>query len=346
MAPWPGTRPSFETPLSAAPQDEDSGWPCVLDDGSRFRASFARSPKPVILISGYLGAGKTTLVNHLLRNAGGRRIAVAVNEFGALPIDPDLIEQASGDVLTLAGGCICCSFGDDLTSSLVSLAAHENIDCILIETSGVALPGAVAQSLALVAGLKHEATLVLVDAETARKLARDKYLADTILRQLAEADLVVLNKTDLVPDEARANLLRWLADTAPRAKIVETAFGALAPEIAFGAYAPGAFVADAPAPHGGAQPQSQSFEIADALDIARLAALLAAEETNLVRAKGFLRDADGAWKLLQIVGRRSDVTPARAPPDGKGRLVCIAHGAPLERARIETLVRSCSTARG
>ncbi|MFT4096414.1 MAG: GTP-binding protein [Rhodoblastus sp.] len=299
-------------------------------------------PKPVTLISGYLGAGKTTLVNHLLRHAGGRRIAVAVNEFGALPIDPDLIEQASGDVLTLAGGCICCSFGDDLTAGLIALAARDNIDCLLIETSGVALPGAVAQSLSLVAGLRHEATLVLVDAETARKLARDKYLADTILRQLAEADLVVLNKIDLVSDDARADLRRWLADTASRAKIVETTHGALAPDIAFGAHAPSAFVADSPTSHGGAQPQSQSFEIEETVDVARLAALLADEETGLVRAKGFLRDADGAWKLLQIVGRRSDVAPARAPGDDAGRLVCIAHGQPLDRTRITKIIQNCA----
>lgn len=299
--------------------------------------------KPVTLISGYLGAGKTTLVNHLLRNAAGRRIAVAVNEFGALPIDPDLIEQASGDVLTLAGGCICCSFGDDLTSGLVGLAARDDIDCILIETSGVALPGSVAQSLSLVAGLKHEATLVLLDAETARKLARDKYLGDTILRQLAEADLAILNKTDLVTEITRAELRAWLSDTAPRAKFVETQFGALSPDVVFGAYAPSAFVADSPSGHGGAQPQSQSLEIDSALDVARLAELLADEAAGLVRAKGFVRDNSGHWKTLQIVGRRADVTPARPPQDGMGRLVCIAHGAPLERERIEAIIATCRT---
>ncbi|MEI2734059.1 MAG: CobW family GTP-binding protein [Rhodoblastus sp.] len=303
-------------------------------------------PKPVTLISGYLGAGKTTLVNHLLRHANGRRIAVAVNEFGALPIDQDLIEQASGDVLTLAGGCICCSFGDDLTSGLLALAARRDIDCILIETSGVALPGAVAQSLSLVAGLAHEATLVVIDAESARRLARDKYLADTILRQLSQADLVVLNKADLVPEAMRADLRAWLAETAPRAKVVEAEFGALPPDIAFGVHASSAFVADGPTTtHGGAQPQSQSFEVANAVDVMRLAATLADEATGLVRAKGFLRDADGAWKLLQIVGRRVAITDARAPQDGMGRLVCIAHGRSLERARIAAIIESCGQAR-
>ncbi len=80
--------------------------------------TFRANALPVTVIGGYLGAGKTTLVNHLLRHARGRRIAVAVNEFGALPIDQDLILGADGDVLTLAGGCVCCSFGDDLATGL------------------------------------------------------------------------------------------------------------------------------------------------------------------------------------------------------------------------------------
>ena len=69
---------------------------------------------PVTLIGGYLGAGKTTLVNHLLRNADGRRLAVLVNEFGELPIDADLIEARDGNLISISGGCICCSFGSDL----------------------------------------------------------------------------------------------------------------------------------------------------------------------------------------------------------------------------------------
>ena len=74
-------------------------------------------PLPVIILGGYLGAGKTTLVNHLLRHAGGRRIAVLGNEFGELPIDEDLIEAKGDDLISIAGGCICCSFGGDLTAA-------------------------------------------------------------------------------------------------------------------------------------------------------------------------------------------------------------------------------------
>ena len=102
---------------------------------------------PVTVIGGYLGAGKTTLVNHLLRHAGGRRIAVLVNDFGALPIDADLIEARDGDLLAIAGGCVCCSYGSDLMDALAALLERSpRPDHLVIETSGVALPGSVARS--------------------------------------------------------------------------------------------------------------------------------------------------------------------------------------------------------
>jgi len=92
---------------------------------------------PVTIVGGYLGSGKTTLVNHLLRNANGVRIAVMVNDFGELPIDADLIEAQDGDVISLSGGCICCSYGDDLSLSLQKLRAQPTLpDHIVIEASG------------------------------------------------------------------------------------------------------------------------------------------------------------------------------------------------------------------
>ena len=97
---------------------------------------------PVTVIGGYLGAGKTTLVNHLLRHAEGRRLAVLVNEFGELPIDADLIEAEGDDLISISGGCVCCSFGSDLTAALLRLAALEpRPDHVVIEASGVAIPG-------------------------------------------------------------------------------------------------------------------------------------------------------------------------------------------------------------
>ena len=96
---------------------------------------------PVILVSGYLGAGKTTLINNLLREPDGKRLAVLVNEFGELAIDEDLIEAKNDNLISISGGCICCSFGDDLSGALSDLAKIlPTPDYILIESSGVALP--------------------------------------------------------------------------------------------------------------------------------------------------------------------------------------------------------------
>jgi len=109
---------------------------------------------PVTVIGGYLGAGKTTLINHLLRTANGMRLAVLVNEFGALSIDEDLIEAEQDDIISIAGGCICCSFGDDLSAALMDICAFKPPpDHILIEASGVAVPAAIDTSLTVLPGV-------------------------------------------------------------------------------------------------------------------------------------------------------------------------------------------------
>ena len=169
----------------------------------------------VTVLGGYLGAGKTTLLNHLLRNAGGRRLAVLVNDFGDIGIDAALIVARDGDVLELAGGCVCCSFGSDLIGALRGLARRvPQPDHILIETSGVALPLPVAQAVGLVPGLALEAIVVVVDAETVRERLDDRYVGDTVAAQLRQADLVVANKLDLVAPADRSALPSWLADKA------------------------------------------------------------------------------------------------------------------------------------
>ncbi|MGA0236491.1 MAG: CobW family GTP-binding protein, partial [Alphaproteobacteria bacterium] len=144
---------------------------------------------PVTVIGGYLGAGKTTLVNHLLRNANGRRLAILVNEFGNIAIDEDLIEAEEDGLISISGGCICCSFGNDLIGAIDELRRSDLApDHIVVETSGVALPGAVVASLGLMDTIVPDGIVVLVDAETVLKQAADDYIGDTITRQLADAE--------------------------------------------------------------------------------------------------------------------------------------------------------------
>ena len=150
---------------------------------------------PVTVIGGYLGAGKTTLVNRVLRRADGRRIAVLVNEFGDLPIDADLIESRDDNVINIAGGCVCCSYGSDLMASLMDLQKLEpRPDHILIEASGVALPEAIAQSVELMVQYVVDGIVVIANADNVREQGSDTYLGDTIRRQLAAADIILLNK--------------------------------------------------------------------------------------------------------------------------------------------------------
>ncbi|NBY25830.1 MAG: GTP-binding protein, partial [Betaproteobacteria bacterium] len=194
---------------------------------------------PTLIVGGYLGAGKTTLVNHLLRHADGRRIAVMVNDFGELTIDADLIEGAEGSVLALAGGCVCCSFGSDLLGALQDVLQRKPPpDLILIETSGVALPAAVARSARLLPGLRIEGIVLMLDAETVRQRSADPYVGDLVRQQLLDADLLILNKTELCSPIALAELHAWLPTmTTPGTPVVPANQARVPPELVLGFHA-------------------------------------------------------------------------------------------------------------
>ncbi len=304
----------------------------------------ALPPLPVTVVGGYLGAGKTTLVNHLLRHAGGRRIAVLVNDFGQLPIDADLILGSDGDVVAIAGGCVCCAYGSDLMAALETMAARRpRPDHVVVEASGVALPDGIALSVELLASYRRGGVVVLADAETVRRHAADRYVGDTIDRQLAAADLVIVNKTDLVDAAALDATLEWLAAAAPRAAVT-TARGADVPlEAVLGldetdrplrlrrpAHAPAAWDATAVA-------------VGHPVDAERLARMLASPEMGLVRAKGVVRDHGGGSRVIQVVGRRWTVTPAIAEGTA-GRLVAITAGHPVPAAAIAAAIAEVAVA--
>jgi G3E family GTPase len=316
---------------------------------------------PAVVIGGYLGAGKTTLVNHLLRQAGGRRIAVLVNDFGEVNIDADLIEGAEAGVLSLAGGCLCCSFGDDLVGTLTGLRRRSPApDLVLIELSGVALPAAVLRSVRLAPGIDVAGTLVLADAAEIRRQAGDRYVGDTVRQQLREADWVLVNKTDLLEPPALQALLPWLGALAPGARVMACAASDLPAELVLGWRVDDAAAVDradridgdalarfeSPALGSFGRPASPADQVfashSQALppgtDLAALGARLAAPDSGVLRAKALLATtaagaagADAAGWLLQVAGGRWQLTPAVVR--GEGRLVLIGLRGQLDPRR-------------
>jgi G3E family GTPase len=292
---------------------------------------------PTVVIGGYLGAGKTTTINHLLRHAAGRRLAVLVNDFGELAIDADLIEGAAGDVLSLAGGCVCCSYGGDLMGELTRLTQRDPLpDCVLIECNGVALPAAVSRSARLARGIEVEGAVVLADAERVRECAEDPFVGELVQQQLREADLLLLNKIDRVDATAREAVTDWLQAQRAQAPVVAVANGQVMPSLVLGVqhlpaeeHKPkprrsGKLAPTPPLP-GADRFESTTQRFDRPLDVAALAELLVAPDSGVLRAKGLLQDRSGEWQLVQVVGRRVTVSPMPAAEHAaaRGRLVAI-----------------------
>ncbi len=190
---------------------------------------------PVTVVGGYLGAGKTTLVNHVLRTSD-ERIAVIVNDFGEISIDEDRIVAAEGDKLTLANGCICCTLADGFAAALMQIRSAGTPPArLLIEASGVTDPAQIA-AYGHTPGLRLDAVVVVADAEQVQRLAEDRWVADTVRRQLAAADLLVLNKIDLLTSTTDVDeLCDWLHDTSPRAAVVRARQAAVPADVLFDA---------------------------------------------------------------------------------------------------------------
>ncbi len=161
------------------------------------------SPKiiPVSILTGFLGAGKTTLLNYILRGQSKYKFAIIVNEIGKIGIDGQLVENQKDEMVELSNGCVCCTVRKDLVQGIQRLLKKGGFDYILIETTGIADPGPVAQTFVNIPALQKfvqlDAIITVVDAEQILKQLADIEVATD---QIAMADFVLLNKTDLVDD--------------------------------------------------------------------------------------------------------------------------------------------------
>lgn len=210
---------------------------------------------PVTLVSGTLGAGKTTLVNNVLRDPGGRDVAVVVNDMGEVNVDAELIAGSTeGDVIDLTNGCICCRLRGDLVEEVNRLAEERSFDYLLIEASGISDPIPVARTF--LGRTDDEAdpteyyrldTVVSVidaygfwkefDPEAARPAESDapgRTLADAFVDQVEFCDVLVLNKCDLVPDDELDELERVIRELQPHATIYRETYADVSPNAVLG----------------------------------------------------------------------------------------------------------------
>ena len=316
----------------------------------------ARGPLPVTVLAGYLGAGKTSLLNHLLTHPRGLRIAAVVNDFGDVGIDPMLVSTSATAVYATSGGCFCCVLDseDDLHPLLTRLARRgAGVDAVLLEASGLADPQALARRVA-----DHPATVLagivqVVDAvETESLLATHPSLA----RHIAGAGLVVVTKADLVEDVAP--VLALCRRLNPHAPVVATVDGALDPRLVLDAapeptgpqeqlLAHAALDEDehraggstSPSAHPHLHHSAQSLDlVTDApVDPGALMDLLDDRPTGLFRVKGVVHLAIAPGQTAPVVvhaaGRQVRIDVLHETLDATSRLVAIGSGLDLPELR-------------
>jgi cobalamin biosynthesis protein CobW len=320
---------------------------------------------PCTIVTGFLGAGKTTLIRHVIANAAGRRLAVIVNEFGDVGIDGEILKGCGNtacpeeNIVELANGCLCCTVADEFVPALDAILARDGVEHIVIETSGLALPKPLVQAFhwpaiksrvtvdgvvvvvdgaALAEGRVANDVEALVQQRTAdASLTHDDPIEEVFDDQIACADLVVLNKRDLIDEAGLARARAAIAEVLPRSvKVLAVADGKVDQSLLLGlGVGTEADIAhrrtrhDAEANHDHDDFDSFVVALDEIADPSALSARISAvaEDFDVLRIKGFAAVADKPLRLLvQAVGPR--VThqfdrPWKATEARDGRLVVI-----------------------